>query len=97
MARKYPMASTRDELWAGITKLQDDIFENHTISSKYFRIENGVIRYLQFPEPDDLFWPEAGAQVESFSQAAALLDPSETDRDLHSGIQMLIYFVNLTK
>ena len=95
MAQQFPMPSTRDELWLEITKLQDNIFENYTIPSKYSRVENGVIRYLRFPEPDDLFWSEA--QVESFSQAAALLDTSETDHDLQTGLRMLVYFVSLNK
>ena len=77
MAQQFPMPPTRDELWLEITKLQDNIFDNYTIPSKYSRVENGVVRYLRFPVPDDLFWSEAEAQVESFSQAVALLDTKQ--------------------
>ena len=91
------MPSTRDELWLEITKLQDNIFENYTIPSKYSRVENGVVRYLRFPLPDDLFWSEAENRVESFSQSAALLDTSETDHDIQTGLRMLGYFVSLNK
>ena len=97
MAQQFPMPPNREELWSEITKLQDNIFDNYTIPSKYSRVENGVVRYLRFPLPDDLFWSEAENRVESFSQSATLLDASETDHDIQTGLRMLGYFVSLNK
>ena len=97
MAQQFPMPPNREELWSEITKLQNNIFDKYTIPSKYSRVENGEVRYLRFPLPDDLFWSETENRVESFNQSASLLDTSEADRDIVISLRMLGYFVSLNK